>query len=163
MSVIAKVMSDYDVAPEEIPYEQDFNQRCKWSILKKSERYFRVKGKGWYHCSCDGESYSWSSPHSWAIIDLKKAKIRYSWHEQCQYCRQRKLPKFPLDSIRDMARVAVRKYLVRIGEMEPTCSYADEDEEEDEGPHLQHLCGMCKELQRSCWVRHRPQYASQQL
>ena len=161
MNVIAKVMLENDVSLEEIPFEQDFNQRRKWSCLKNSLRYFRVKGKGWYHCDCDGESYSWSSPHSWAIIDLKKAKIRYSWHEQCQYCKEKKLPKFPLDSIRDMARVAVRKYLVRIGEIEPLSSYADEDEEEeeDEGPHLQHLCGMCKELKRSCCPRHRLQHA----
>ena len=164
MSVIADVMSEQDIAPAEIPFEQQFNPHHRWSILKNSERYFRVKGKGWYHCSCDGERYSWSSPHSWAIIDLKAQKIRYSWHEQCRYCRKKKLPKFPLDSIRSMAIAAVRKYLVRIGEIDPGTSTCYTDEEEDsEVPHLQHFCGMCKELQRPCWLRHRPQHTHQLL
>ena len=162
MSVIATVMSERDVSPKEIPHEQDFTPQRRWSILKDSERYFRVKGKGWYHCSCDGENYSWSSTHSWAIVDLKAQKIRYSWHEQCRHCKAKKLPKFPLDSIRSMANVAVRKYLVRIGEIDPDTStwYSEEEEEEEdsEGPHLQHLCGMCKELKRACWLRRRPQH-----
>lgn len=153
-------MYEKGISPKEIPFEQEFNPRHRWAILKNSERYFRVKGKGWYHCSCE-EKYSWSSPHSWAIIDLKEQKIRYSWHEQCRYCRKRNLPKFPLDSIRSMAHVAVRKYLVRIGEIDPdnsSCYTELEEEEDSEGPHLQHLCGMCKELQRACWVRHQPQH-----
>jgi hypothetical protein len=163
--VIAEVMSSLGLSPKDIPEEEPFNPRKRWSLLKYSLRYYKVKGKGWYGCGCTalqtGDRHNWASPYSWCIIDLKEQKIRYSWYEKCQLCDTKTLPKFPLDEIRIMAEFVVKKHLVSIGEMAPEhLSDSEEEERQEKGPHLENLCAMCRELKRPCWVSTRTRMKS---
>jgi hypothetical protein len=50
-----------------------------------------------------------------------------------------------------MACYAVRKYLIRIGEIEVTPVSDTDTTVTKGGPHDQKRCGKCKALGRSCW------------
>ena len=160
MNIIEKTLIAHEVEQKDIPFERKFQAKERWTCLHKGKslRYFRVKGAGWYHCHCKqdqkGEPHSWASPHSWCIIDLYQHKIRYSWHESCQYCEKRQLPRFPLESINVMAEYAVKQYLKRLqGEDSSNCDSEEENEEDtNRGPHQTTRCGMCRDLKRPCWI-----------
>ena len=54
-----------------------------------------------------------------------------------------------------MAVFVVKRFLARTGD-EEFDDYEDKSEEEERlerGPHIQDLCGMCRDLHRPCWEK----------
>lgn len=93
-NIISEVMREKSIIPGDVFHKSNHirGHRMCFNPLKlrsfhSSPRYILVKGFAWYytHQPCTHESctHSWSSFHSWCIIDLRQQRIRYKYCQRC--------------------------------------------------------------------------------
>ena len=160
--VIAEVMEEEGVDPNEIPKDSHINPSDLQQI-KKTDRYFRCKGFVSFnvHITPSGRQckHTWKSAHAWCVLDLKKQRIVHRWCQECRLCGGEYEPWFDEEALERMAEYAVNFYLVRVGRREWKQRDDDYSIESDDsssssvpiGPHDEARCDMCKELGCSCW------------
>jgi len=154
--VIARVMAEKGVAAHLIPREGGTDPN-DLKAVKKSRRYFRVKGHAEFDEHQDpggGDcSRTWQSAHAWCIMDLKKQEIVLKFGQECQDCEEMVLPEFDEDALERMADYAVDSYLRIVGNLpqrrHPRVYMIDDDE--NSNPHDEQRCELCQRLGRSCW------------
>ena len=140
--IIAEVMEENNVSPDDIPVENPFDPSRPASQIDGSKRYFHVKGFARFnehddddHVEEDEEDESdgddeprysyrvlgarctrtWPSAHAWCIMDLKEQKIVKRYPQDCQRCDGSAQPEFDEEAIRRMAEYAVKSFLIRSG------------------------------------------------
>ena len=142
-------MAEKGVRTEHIPNERPF--RSPEDAGRHSKRYFEVKGFAWY--CCPTRDNRWPSAHSWCCLDLKKQAICDRDAQDCRKCESEVNPEFTEESLERMAEYAVKRYLIKTGELHAVFNpkLDDGDRETQGGPHDEERCGKCKRLGRSCW------------
>ena len=146
--IIKAAMDKKGVTKEEIPKERPFT--TPEESTRGSKRYFETKGFAWF--SCPKKNNRWPSAHAWCCIDLKEQKICYRDPQDCRKCESKVDPEFTEESIKRMAEYAVKRYLIKTGNLEQVFNPSINTEGETEGgPHDEKRCGKCKRLGRSCW------------
>lgn len=145
-TIIQEAMDDEDITTDEIPWEHRFTSPRN---ARNSERFFEVRGFAWY--CCPEKDRSWPSAHSWCFIDLKKQKICYRYKQGCKKCECKAKPQFTEPAITRMARHVVKRYLIKIGELEIPPPADTDSKMTKGGPHDQQRCSKCKALGHSCW------------
>ena len=159
--VIARIMMEKGVSPRSIPSEPKTDPDDLDSV-KRSKRYFRVKGFAWFkrhskRWSGGFCSRTWPSAHAWCIMDLKRQEIVEKIGQGCQKCESMSFPEFEEESLERMAEYAVDSYLRKVGKLpfaEPIEDMSSlSDALEESKPHDEKRCGMCKRLGRSCWKK----------
>ena len=156
--VIDRIMIEKDVSPRSIPSEPETDPDDLDSV-KRSKRYFRVKGFAWFkrHGKSGSCSRTWPSAHAWCIMDLKRQEIVEKIGQDCQECEGMSFPEFDEESLERMAEYAVESYLRKVGRLSPAEPIEDmsnlSDALEESKPHDEERCGMCKRLGRSCWKK----------
>ena len=154
--VIARVMEKKGVLSHRI-YEEPGTDLDNLDAVKRSRRYFRVKGSAWFeHEDPEGGTCSrtWRSAHAWCIMDLKEQEIAQTFGQECQQCEEMVYPDFDEDALERMADYATDSYLRKIGELpwQPKSrDMSDDDEHEDSKPHDEQRCELCQMLGGSCW------------
>ena len=149
---IADAMEDEGVLPAHIRSEPGF----RLDTLSRSLSYYRVKGFARFRCGC---GRTWTSAHSWCILDLKTQSVIHTFGQTCQSCEREAEPRFDKESMERMAFYAVQRYLVKTGKRvrlvnEPL--EAAPQAPDSRGPHDEGRCAMCKALGRSCWKSAEP-------
>lgn len=145
-SIIQEAMDAEDITTDEIQWEHRFTSPRN---VRYSERFFAVHGFAWFRCP--HEDRCWPSAHSWCFIDLKKQKICYRYKQGCKKCEGKVKPEFIEPAITRMARHVVKRYLIRIGELEVPPPNDTDSRMTKGGPHDQKRCDKCKEAGHSCW------------
>ena len=85
--VIEQVMEEYDLIPEEIPEEPNFDpvyfkdKRVLQKLRKRSMRYFHTRAFAEFQCEdCDR---GWPSARGWSIMDLLEQNICVLFDQEC--------------------------------------------------------------------------------
>lgn len=85
--IIREIMSANGIRPSDIPEESPFQiKRFIASLRRKkrwSHRYFKGHAFGEFHCSNDVCGNTWTSPHSWCVLDLKEQTMIMKFKQQC--------------------------------------------------------------------------------
>ena len=146
--IIKAAMDKKGVYKEKIPQERAFTSP---KDARGSKRYFEVKGFAWFRCP--GRDNRWPSAHSWCFIDLKTQTICYRDTQDCRKCESEADPEFTEESLERMAEYAVKRYLIKTGELDSVFnpSIGDSDRETQGGPHDEDRCSRCRRLGGSCW------------
>jgi len=162
--VIARVMKEKGVLTRLIRRE-DGTDPNDLEAVKKSRRYFRVKGHadfGGHQKSGGGYcSHTWHSAHAWCVMDLKGQELVLTFGQECKQCEEMVHPEFDEDALEEMAEYAADSYLRIIGKLpQPQDISDDENESMDESdnefeyggnPHDGQRCELCQMLGHSCW------------
>ena len=151
--VIAEVMREEGLQSADIPQEPEVNPEILEQI-RGSKRYFRCKAFASFE-SHDGCGNSWKSAHAWCVLDLKEQCIVHHWCQGCQQCEGKSSPSYDEQSVRRMAKFAVKVCLIRLGRREDDRSAAfdlSDLERVLQGPHDETRCEMCQTLGHRCWV-----------
>jgi len=157
--VIARVMAEKGVAAHLIPREGGTDPN-DLKAVKKSRRYFRVKGHAEFDEHQDpggGDcSRTWQSAHAWCIMDLKEQGIILKFGQDCQKCEGMVFPEFDEEALERMADYAVNSYLRKMGALPRQHEPLDMSDladalEDGKPPHDEKRCHMFKSLGRSCW------------
>lgn len=89
--------------------KEDTHENTPFTMPKNadnSKRYFEVKGFAWF--SCPERHKRWPSAHSWCFLDLKEQEICYRDKQKCNKCNLSAKPEFQKESIKKMAKRAVK-------------------------------------------------------
>jgi len=162
--VIARVMEEKGVLTRLIRRE-DGTDPNDLEAVKKSRRYFRVKGHADFdeHQKSGGGycSHTWHSAHAWCVMDLKGQELVLKFGQECQDCEEMVLPEFDEDALEEMAEYAADSYLRIIGKLPQPQDISDDENEsmdasDDEfehggNPHDAQRCELCQRLGHSCW------------
>jgi len=162
--VIAKVMEEKGVLTHFIRREARTDPG-DLEAVKKSRRYFRVKGHANFeeHQKSGGGycSHTWHSAHAWCVMDLKGQELVLTFGQECKQCEEMVHPEFNKDALEEMAEYAVNSYLRIIGKL-PQPQYksdyenksldvSDDKFEYGGNPHDEQRCKLCQRLGHSCW------------
>ena len=158
-AIIVEVMEENEISPSDIPEERPFELGWFFGKLRHrkrwSKRYYKGRAKGEFKCRDDDCANTWSSPHSWCIIDLREQTIVMKFKQKCIKVKEKHVIKEDPDyvgeyptytdenSVRKMVQWAVNLYLAK-KPMESTDGHAPT------AKHPCHLCEMCKLLKRPC-------------
>ena len=144
-------MNENEIQPENIPNEDHVGDPANPKEINRSKRYFLTRAKGRFprHSGCER---SWSSGHSWSVLDLKMQQFHHRYGQDCKACNESVKPVYKEDAVEKMARWACQTYKSRIGAKQAHHSGVPAgDIVHTRGPHEQSLCEMCKMLRRECW------------
>ena len=118
--------------------------------VKKSQRYFEVKGFAWF--GCPRKHHRWPSAQSWCFMDLKTQTICYRDAQKCKKCESKASPEFTREALERMAKYAVKSFLIETRRERRVYHPRSTDTEDTQGgPHDEGRCGRCQRLGRSCW------------
>ena len=162
--VIARVMEEKGVLTHFIRREARTDPG-DLEAVKKSRRYFRVKGHADFeeHQKSGGGycSHTWHSAHAWCVMDLKEQEIVRKFGQECRQCEEMVLPEFDEDALEEMTEYAADSYLRIIGKLPESQDISDDENEsmdasDDEfehggNPHDEQRCELCQRLGHSCW------------
>ena len=170
--IIAEVMEEKNVSPDDIPVENPFVPSRPANQIDGSKRYFHVKGFARFneHDVADDDhvqedesddddeprcTRTWPSAHAWCIMDLKEQKIVKRYPQECQRCEGSAQPEFDEEAIRRMAEYAVKSFLIRSGKLQRDPfdfrDLRDSLDHEGQQPHDEARCARCRERGQSCW------------
>ncbi len=101
-AIIEEVMRENGTSPSDIPEERPFSRRRFISSLRNrkkwSKRYFKGHVNGEFKCGNDACANTWTSPHSWCILDLKEQTILMKFRQKCIKKNHVKISKLFLDN-----------------------------------------------------------------
>ncbi len=164
-AIICEVMEENGISPSDIPEERTFDlerfirslrHRKKWS-----KRYYKGRAKGEFKCGDDECANTWTSPHSWCIVDLREQTILMTFKQKCIKVKERHVKADPdyegedptyidENSVRRMVQWAVNLHLYMIGKLLEKPKQELPDDHAHTAKHPPHLCQMCKLLKRRC-------------
>ena len=156
--VIQSAMDGEDIDQSEIPIERTFDINNMQDVLRgRSLRCHRTKGFARFRCAC---GRSWVSAHAWCVLDLRKQSLAHKFKQECQTCDDGGRPMFDEESMNRMALYAVDRYLIKTGRLQRPPRNDEEDRDaaerdEDEKPHDEERCDMCRRIGGSCWKNRR--------
>ena len=136
-AIILEVMKEYGVKLKD--------------IRKVRHLRFEMKGFAWF--ACPKRDNYWPSAHAWCILDLKTQTLCDRYKQGCKKCESKASPEFTPDSIRRMAKRAVKLFLIRTGKLASDPPNTDTDESQGGAPHDEDRCSKCQKLGHSCWKR----------
>ncbi len=156
--VIEQVMEEYDLIPEEIPEEPNFDpvyfkdKRVLQKLRKRSMRYFHTRAFAEFQC--EDCNRGWPSARGWSVMDLLEQNICVLFDQECG---NRKCyggiaePMYNDESMRRMAEFAVETCLRRLYpddcEYDPT---RNDGSKKTSGAHHEDKCDVCKILGHNC-------------
>lgn len=93
--------------------------------------------------------------HAWCVVDLRcQLFLLGCFKQRCQKCEHSAKPNYGEDSKRKMAQYAVKHYLIKVGRIQRPQRKGVNDtwvRGEQDQPHDEKRCDMCKILGSSCW------------
>ena len=160
-TIISRAMKDERIHPDDIPEDLDVDPSDVQQVLK-SNRYFTCKAFASFNTHNDpsgrGHTKSWKSAHAWCTIDLKGQRIAHRWIQKCNKCEGESEPWFDEQALENMAKRAVKLYLINIGRIKKRKKGDDDDDDDNPQigpPHEETRCAMCQQLGRSCWKKYK--------
>uniref|UniRef100_T1IPG4 3CxxC-type domain-containing protein n=1 Tax=Strigamia maritima TaxID=126957 RepID=T1IPG4_STRMM len=131
--IIAEVMADHEVDPEDVV-----------------TRFRRHSVFGWGTFKCTECRISWSSQITWVTLDIKEQRIRRRFKQKCKKCGQPQRPWWQVEEFAYMMEFALVRYQKLVsGTWKPTNRALDKN---IAAPHKSELCERCGFGTRKCWL-----------
>lgn len=152
-AIIQQVMKENNLDPNSVPSEPHIEDPSDPESIRDSKRYFNTRGSGKFTPDDEQETgchRTWSSAHSWSVMDLKEQEICYRYWQKCKKCEKEVKSVYDKTSIRRMAEWACNECLIRMGLRRREQRSDEDDPEKPTPPHDIKRCEMCKRKGRKC-------------